>query len=53
MKKILGMLVADGFWTYSHENMFVICPPLIITAEEMAEQLAIVDKVLDSVDKMI
>ena len=53
MKKILGMLFADGFWTYSHENMIVVCPPLIITEEEVKEQMAIMDKVLDSVDKML
>ena len=53
MGKILGMLKDDGFWTYSHENMVVICPPLIITEDELTQQLAIMDKVLDSVDKMI
>ena len=53
MKKILGMLVAEGFWTYTHENMIIVAPPLIITEEELREQMAIMDKVLDSVDKMI
>lgn len=53
MPKILGMLKADGFWTYSHENMIVVCPPLIITPDEIKEQMAIMDKVLASVDKMI
>ena len=53
MKKILGMLVAEGFWTYSHENMLIVAPPLIITEEEVKEQMAIMDKVLDSVDKML
>ena len=24
MKKILGMLIAEGFWTYSHENMILV-----------------------------
>ena len=52
MKKILGMLVAEGFWTYDHENMLIVAPPLIITEEELKEQMAIMDKVLDSVDKM-
>ena len=37
MPKILGMLKADGFWTYSHENMIVVCPPLTITEEELRE----------------
>lgn len=53
MKKIVGMLVAEGFWTYSHENMIFIAPPLIITEKELREAMAIMDKVLDSVDNMI
>ena len=53
MKKILGMLVAEGFWTYDHENMLIVAPPLIITEDELKEQMAIMDKVLSSVDKMI
>ena len=24
--------------TYSHENMFFICPPLIITEEQLVEE---------------
>ncbi len=53
MKKILGMLMAEGFFTYTHENMIIVAPPLIITEEELREAMAIMDKVLDSVDKMI
>ena len=53
MPKIIGMLKADGFWTYSHENMFVVTPPLIITEEQLEEEMAKVDKVLDAVDAMI
>ena len=53
MPKIIGMLKADGFWTYSHENMVLITPPLIITEEQLKEELAKVDKVLDAVDAMI
>jgi len=53
MPKIIGMLKAKGFWTYSHENMILICPPLIITEDELKEAMAIVDEVLAEVDKMI
>ncbi|MEA4922575.1 MAG: aminotransferase class III-fold pyridoxal phosphate-dependent enzyme [Eubacteriaceae bacterium] len=53
MPKIIGMLKKEGFWTYSHENMVVVCPPLIITEQEMRDAMKIMDKVLDSVDKMI
>ena len=53
MPKIIGMLKNAGVWTYSHENMFVICPPLNITEEELREAMVIVNNVLDSVDQMI
>jgi len=53
MVKIVGMLKTEGFSTYSHENMILVAPPLTITEEEMKTALAILDKVLDSVDNMI
>ena len=53
MKKILGMLVAEGFWTNSHENMIIVAPPLIITEDEIVENMKIMDKVLTEVDKWI
>jgi taurine--2-oxoglutarate transaminase len=53
MAKIVGMLKAEGFVTYSHENMFIVAPPLIITEKELRDALRILDKVLDSADAMI
>ena len=53
MPKIVGMLKVEGFSTYSHENMILVCPPLTITEAELREAMAIMDKVLDSVDNMI
>ena len=53
MPKIIGMLMNEGFFTYAHENMIVVAPPLIITEEELTDAMKIMDKVLDSVDKMI
>ena len=53
MPKIIGMLMQEGFFTYAHENMIVVAPPLIITEEELRAGMAIMDKILDSVDKMI
>lgn len=53
MNKIIGMLKVEGFSTYSHENIILVCPPLNITETELREALAILDKVLDSVDCMI
>jgi taurine--2-oxoglutarate transaminase len=51
MGKIIGMLKEKGFMTYSHENMVFICPPLIITEEQLLEELEKFDKVMDYVDK--
>ncbi|MFI3206291.1 MAG: aminotransferase class III-fold pyridoxal phosphate-dependent enzyme [Clostridia bacterium] len=53
MGKINGMLKAKGFMTYTHENMILICPPLIITEEQVREEMVKVDEVLAEVDKMI
>ncbi len=53
MPKIIGMLVKEGFWTYSHENMIIVAPPLIITESELREAMKILDHVLEAVDEMI
>lgn len=51
MGKILGMLKERRFMTYTHENMIIIAPPLIITEEQLTEELIKLDEVLDIVDK--
>jgi len=50
MGKIVGMLRQKGFSTYSHENMIIVAPPLIITEEELKEAIALLDDVLSVVD---
>jgi taurine--2-oxoglutarate transaminase len=50
MKSIIGKLSAKKFMTYSHENMILIAPPLIITEEQLREEMAKVDEVLKEVD---
>lgn len=50
MGKIIGELKKRKFMTYAHENMIFICPPLIITKEQMEEELAKLDEVLSVVD---
>jgi taurine--2-oxoglutarate transaminase len=50
MKAIIGKLKQRGFSTYSHENMILVCPPLIITANEIQEAMTILDEVLFDVD---
>lgn len=50
MKAIIGKLAKEGFMTYSHENMIIVAPPLIITPEQLREEMVKVDKVLNTVD---
>ena len=40
MGGIIGKLKAKGFMTYSHENMIFVSPPLIITPEQLREEMA-------------
>ena len=51
MGKVIGLLKERKFMTYSHENMVFVCPPLIITEEQIKEELAKLDEVLSIVDK--
>jgi taurine--2-oxoglutarate transaminase len=53
MKSIVGRLAKQGFMTYSHENMVLVAPPLIITPEQLSEEMAKMDKVLSEVDAEI
>lgn len=51
MGKIVGMLKERRFMTYAHENMILVCPPLIITEEQLTEEMAKLDEVLSIVDE--
>lgn len=53
MPNIIGMLSQRGFNTYSHENIIIVAPPLIITVNELKEAMEIMDEVLSEVDKML
>jgi len=53
MKKIIGMLIERGFYTYGTQNRIIVAPPLIINEEQIRENLAIMDEVLDYVDTII
>lgn len=50
MGKIAGMLKQRGFSTYTHENMILVAPPLIITEEELRAAMEVLDEVLTVVD---
>jgi taurine--2-oxoglutarate transaminase len=51
MGKILGLLSAKKFMTYTHENVVIVAPPLIITEEQLTEELQKLDEVLSVVDE--
>jgi taurine--2-oxoglutarate transaminase len=51
MGKILGELKERKFMTYTHENMIIVAPPLIITEEQLVEELVKLDEVLTIIDK--
>ncbi|WP_394522285.1 aminotransferase class III-fold pyridoxal phosphate-dependent enzyme [Lacrimispora sp. JR3] len=51
MGKITGLLKQRKFMTYTHENMILIAPPLIITKEQLEEELEKVEEVLTIVDR--
>lgn len=53
MGKIIGLLNERGFATYSHENMFLVAPPLIITEDQIREEMKKADEVLGIVDTWI
>jgi taurine--2-oxoglutarate transaminase len=53
MGAIIKNLISKGFVTYSHENMIMVAPPLIITENQLQEAMTILDKVLYSVDQTI
>lgn len=53
MPKILASLKEKGFSTYSHENIIIIAPPLIIQKRELKEAMSIMDQVLTEVDELL
>ena len=53
MSKLVGSLKNKGFMTYSHENMLFINPALIITKEQLLEELVKFDEVLSEADELI
>ena len=52
---IMGAIVKElkcrGFFTYSHENVIIVAPPLIITEAQLDEELSKLDEVLTIVDE--
>ncbi|MCD8357406.1 MAG: aminotransferase class III-fold pyridoxal phosphate-dependent enzyme [Clostridia bacterium] len=53
MGKIIGLLNERGFSTYGRENNINITPPLIITEEQLREEIKKFDEVMDIVDRTL
>ena len=51
MGAIIKELKSRGFFTYSHENVIVVAPPLIITEKQLNEEMMKLDEVLYIVDE--
>ncbi|MDD3229942.1 MAG: aminotransferase class III-fold pyridoxal phosphate-dependent enzyme [Oscillospiraceae bacterium] len=51
MKKVIGWLKERRFMTYSHENMILVAPPLIITEAQLREEMMKMDETLSLVDQ--
>ncbi len=50
MPRIFGELRKRGYLTFGRENNICMCPPLIITEEQLNEYLPYVDEVLSIID---
>jgi taurine--2-oxoglutarate transaminase len=50
-KKVIAKLKEKGFYTYGRDNVVQVCPPLIITEEELREAMKIMDEVLTWADE--
>ena len=50
MHRIIGLLKARGFMTYSHENILIVAPPLTITKEQLKEEMKKMEEVLSLTD---
>jgi len=51
MTALKKYLLESGLFLYTHWNLLLIIPPLIMTEEQLAEGFAIIDKGLEITDK--
>ncbi|MCQ2604312.1 MAG: aminotransferase class III-fold pyridoxal phosphate-dependent enzyme [Spirochaetia bacterium] len=47
MTDLISRLMNEGFSTYTHGNVLIIAPPLIITSAQIREAMSIMNRVLD------
>jgi len=50
MAAFVAACKASGLWPFAHFNRTHVCPPLVITEEELRRGLAIIDEALTGVD---
>jgi taurine--2-oxoglutarate transaminase len=50
MAKLMKAALERGLYLMTHWNVVMVCPPLTITREELAEGLGILDEVLSLAD---
>ncbi len=53
MTALRQYLLDHGVYLYTHWNIILIIPPLIITEEQLAEGISIVDKAIEITDKIV
>lgn len=52
-KEINKKLLEGGVYTIVRWNWIFVCPPLVVTEDEFAEGMAVIDQVLDEVDRTL
>jgi taurine--2-oxoglutarate transaminase len=53
MNAIKKYLLDNGIFLYTHWNLILLIPPLIITEEQLAEGMSVIDKALMITDKVV
>ena len=52
MNLLKKYLLDNGVFLYTHWNLILLIPPLIITEEQLAEGISVIDKALTITDKI-
>jgi taurine--2-oxoglutarate transaminase len=53
MNEVKKYLLAHGVFAYTHWNIILIIPPLIITREQLDEGLSVINDALSIIDNKI
>lgn len=46
MRQMISLLAANGFYTYAHDSIIIIAPPLVITKQQIHEAMDIFEQTL-------